>query len=92
MPSLKLTQLVPKTTAVFPDDLMYLVDGTPTSHSMTFGDMARNATDRYDVRDYGAIGNGVADDTTAIQATIDAARTSGPSIVYMPKGMYRLTT
>jgi hypothetical protein len=41
------------------------------------------------VRDYGAKGDGVADDTPAIQAALDAAAKSGP-ICLVPKGMYRL--
>ncbi len=43
-------------------------------------------------RDFGAIGNGKADDTTAIQKTIDAARASGNNaIAYLPRGDYRIT-
>jgi hypothetical protein len=40
-------------------------------------------------RDFGAGGNGVADDTTAIQKTIDAAAAgSGDAIAYLPTGNY----
>jgi len=42
------------------------------------------------VRDEGAIGDGVADDTAAIQAVIDANENMG-SVVLMPTGTYRLT-
>lgn len=42
------------------------------------------------VRDYGAVGNGTADDRTAIQAAIDAATASGQT-VYFPAGRYRVT-
>jgi hypothetical protein len=41
------------------------------------------------VRTYGAVGDGVADDTTAIQATIDALPQSGGT-VYVPAGTYRI--
>lgn len=41
------------------------------------------------VRDYGAVGDGVADDTAAIQASLDAASTGGP-VCYVPMGTYRL--
>ena len=40
-------------------------------------------------RDFGAIGDGIADDTKAIQKTIDAARTQGNgAIAYLPHGHY----
>ena len=46
----------------------------------------------FNVLDYGAIGNGVADDTAAIVATIAACKASGyGGQVYFPKGKYRIT-
>ena len=42
----------------------------------------------YDVRAYGALGNGVADDTTAINAAIAAAAAVGGGTVYFPQGSY----
>jgi hypothetical protein len=41
-----------------------------------------------DVRDFGAIGDGVHDDTTAIQNALD----SGKGIVYLPPGTYKTTS
>ncbi len=42
--------------------------------------------------DFGAIGNGKADDTAAIQSAIDAARAFGHNAkAYIPKGNYRIT-
>lgn len=43
------------------------------------------------VLDYGAVGDGVADDTAAIQAAVNAAQISGQS-VYLPAGTYPVTS
>jgi hypothetical protein len=43
------------------------------------------------VKAHGAIGNGVADDTTAIQAAITACKTAGGGTVYFPRGVYKHT-
>lgn len=40
------------------------------------------------VRDYGAVGNGVTDDTTAIQAAITAAGAAGGGTIFFPAGTY----
>ncbi|MGE9296068.1 MAG: glycosyl hydrolase family 28-related protein, partial [Puniceicoccales bacterium] len=47
----------------------------------------------FDVKEgFGAIGDGKADDTAAIQAAIDAARRHGDNaIAYLPHGEYRIT-
>lgn len=47
----------------------------------------------YDVTDvaYGAVGDGVTDDTTAIQAAITAAAANGGGRIYFPKGIYAVT-
>jgi len=42
------------------------------------------------VKDFGAVGNGVADDTAAIQACINAGAPSGKTI-FFPAGVYRTT-
>jgi hypothetical protein len=43
---------------------------------------------RFDVRKFGAIGNGVADDTKAIFAAIAEAEKKGGGIVFFPRGRY----
>ena len=43
------------------------------------------------VMDFGAVGNGTADDTAAIQAAIDACLASGAAL-YVPSGSYKLTS
>jgi hypothetical protein len=44
------------------------------------------------VKDFGAIGDGVADDTAAIQAAINAVGVSGGGVVFLPRGDYRTTS
>lgn len=43
------------------------------------------------VKTYGALGNGVADDTLAIQSAIDAVNISGGGVVFFPQGTYLST-
>lgn len=42
------------------------------------------------VRDYGAVGNGATDDTTAIQAALNAAKAQRRAL-YLPQGRYKIT-
>lgn len=43
------------------------------------------------VKDFGAVGDGVNDDTAAIQAAVNATGTSGGTI-YFPKGVYKVSS
>lgn len=45
----------------------------------------------FDVRDYGALGNGIADDTEPFTLAIEAAGRSGGGIVFAPPGTYSLS-
>jgi hypothetical protein len=47
--------------------------------------------DTVSVKDFGAVGNGVADDTAKIQAALDAMSAAGGGTVFAPPGQYRLT-
>lgn len=45
----------------------------------------------FNVRDNGALGDGQADDTKAIQATVNKAGEAGGGVVFFPRGRYKLT-
>ncbi len=45
----------------------------------------------FNVKDYGAKGDGSTDDTAAIQAAIDACEAAGGGIVWFPSGSYKIT-
>lgn len=55
--------------------------------STTARTLANRFADVVNVKDFGAIGNGVADDTAAIQAALN----SGKAIVFLPEGNYKIT-
>ncbi len=44
----------------------------------------------FNVKDFGAKGDDVTDDTAAIRSALDAARKNGGGVVYLPWGTYRL--
>lgn len=48
-------------------------------------------TTAFNVRGYGALGDGVSDDTAFIQAAIDACQTANGGVVFFPAGRYKTT-
>ncbi|MEZ2211435.1 glycosyl hydrolase family 28-related protein [Sinorhizobium sp. CB7] len=46
----------------------------------------------FNVKSFGALGNGSTDDTAAIQAALKAAKNAAPSTVYFPAGTYVVTS
>lgn len=52
------------------------------------GDAPQAVSDQYDVRKFGAVGDGKTDDTAAFQKALDAANKAGGGIVYAPRGNY----
>jgi hypothetical protein len=47
---------------------------------------------RFNVKDFGAVGDGTVDDAVAIQKTLNAANSAGGGIVYFPTGNYLVKT
>jgi hypothetical protein len=67
-------------------------DASGTSVTATGSTASRSLAERfaevYNVKDWGAAGNGVANDTSSIQAAIDAASSAGGGKVFLPSGTY----
>ncbi len=101
MPSKQIHQLDPAGT-LSPEDLIVVsTSGTQLTRKAALADLPyrrsdagaslRTVGDRLDewvsVRDFGAVGDGVADDSAAFQAAVDAHRA-----IWIPEGTYRLAT
>ena len=54
--------------------------------------VAYAANGMYNVRDYGAVGDGSTDDTTAFQNALNAANNDGGGLVTVPAGQYMIAT
>ncbi len=69
-----------------------------TEHNSSGGHTNITATDiitknpATNVRAFGAIGNGVTDDTTAIQTAMDFAEAQGGGVLFFPRGTYIITS
>jgi len=64
---------------------------TPTGTGAVARTVQAKLRETVSAKDFGAVGDGVADDTAAIQAAIDAAAAAGP-VLHVPAGTYRLTS
>lgn len=62
----------------------------PAGMTLAAGDARYAARTWLNVKTYGAVGDGVADDTTAVQTAITAA--AGVGAVYGPTGIYKITS
>ncbi|WP_206935742.1 glycosyl hydrolase family 28-related protein [Roseococcus thiosulfatophilus] len=93
MPDLKISEL-PAATTLSDADITALVQPSPnTTRRVSMAQLRRQLlTDRgVDVRDFGAVGNGVANDAPAIQAAINALGSAG-GVVNLGARTYRLAS
>ena len=86
MPTLRISQLPLATAPLTGTEVVPVVQAGVTRQTAV-----STLAPYINVKAYGAAGNGVADDTTAIQAAIVAAETAGQGAVYFPGGVYRTT-
>ena len=73
----------------FPNDTSKVLRGDGTWG--TLGESGGSQESRYNVKNYGALGNGVDNDYAAIQEAIDEASITGGT-VYFPRGVYNINT
>lgn len=75
-----------------------IADGTITSAMLApdvngqLTQILRSAECAFNVKDYGALGNGTTDDTAAFQSALDAAGAAKGGVVIVPTGRYMIAT
>jgi len=79
---------IPLLTRLAHDDVLYVVDASADASTASKKITALTIRQRYDVTMFGAAGDGVTDDTAAIQATIDLVEGLGGGEVFFPPGVY----
>jgi Pectate lyase superfamily protein/Carboxypeptidase regulatory-like domain/Domain of unknown function (DUF4214) len=65
--------------------------GLPDEHLAT-KHRVNHSTNIFNLRDYGAVGNGTTDDGPALQLALNAAANAGGGTVYVPAGRYAIIT
>jgi polygalacturonase len=66
------------------------LSGLGTAGSAAAAQTSKSATQNFDVRDFGATGDGTRLDTVAIQKAIDVCAQAGGGAVVVPRGIYRI--
>ena len=106
MSGIKITELPASTTPLSGSEIVPLVQGGVTKRATvtqigtvtaTGTTTPRTLPDRFaetvSVKDFGAVGDGVTDDTAAIQAAVNAAANIGLGTrVYLPSGQYKISS
>lgn len=103
MANIKISQLPGATSPVSPSDVMPIVQSGITKKAAIdqLGFIASGSSavtraiqnklrDAISVKDFGAVGNGSADDTDAIKFALDAVKSGG--VLLFPPGVYRVTS
>jgi len=71
----------------------FQVSYTPPFTNSTPTNVGDKLAQTISVKDFGAVGDGITDDTAAIQAAINSLiGTNGPRVVYFPRGTYNIST
>lgn len=71
-----------------------VVGYTPAGTGAVATDVQAKLRESVSVKDFGAVGNGVTDDTAAIQAAVNACSNNvgyGTPALYLPSGVYKIT-